>query len=309
MKRRAARIAVLGSINMDLVIRCHHLPVAGETVIARSSVEVPGGKGANQAVAAARLGADVTMIGSVGDDAFADRLIENLKSERIDVGRVTRRDNCASGLAVVAVEDTGENLIAVVPGANATVSVEDAQRARDIIQSSDALLLQLEVPHDTVIDALKLAREVKTRVILDPAPATSPFPNDLLQADVICPNQSEAALILGNDVNTIDDAKDAAIALTRRGVANAIITLGAQGVVISDGNHSVWIEPFSVSPVDTTAAGDAFAGALAVAWEQQATLTEAARFASAAGALAATRAGAQPGMPRLQDVRTLVDEP
>ncbi len=308
MTRRAARIAVLGSINMDLVIRCHHLPVAGETVIARSSAEVSGGKGANQAVAASRLGADVTMIGSVGDDAFAERLLGNLRNEGIDVSNVTCRTDCASGLAVVAVEDTGENLIAVVPGANGTVSAEDAVSAKEIIQSSDVLLLQLEVPHETVIAAMNVAREVNTRVILDPAPATRPFPAGLLAADLICPNQSEAALILDREVETINDAKGAALELTQRGANKAIITLGGQGAVLSDGETAEWFEPFSVEPVDTTAAGDAFAGALAVGWVQDSTLSEAVRFASAAGALAATRAGAQPGMPRLEDVQRMVDQ-
>lgn len=306
MTRRAARIAVLGSINMDLVIRCPHLPVAGETVIARSSAEVPGGKGANQAVAASRLGAEVTMIGAVGDDAFAERLRQNLSDERIDVSQVAQRSQCQSGLAIVAVEDAGENLIAVVPGANGTLGVEDALRAKEVIQASDVLLLQLEVPYETVIAALNLARELNTRVILDPAPAASPFPQELLQADLICPNQSEASLILNGDVKTVDDAKEAAVALTRRGARNAIITLGGQGAVLSDGGATEWIEPFSVVPVDTTAAGDAFAGALAVAWDQDTTLGEAVRFASAAGALAATRQGAQPGMPRLEDVEQMI---
>jgi ribokinase len=306
MTRRAARIAVLGSINMDLVIRCRHLPVPGETVIAHSSAEVPGGKGANQAVAASRLGADVTMIGSVGDDAFASRLLQNLSDEQIDVSQVTQRTQCASGLAVVAVEDAGENLIAVVPGANASVSVEDALRAKQVIRHSDVLLLQLEIPHETVIAAMRLARELKTRVILDPAPATASFPSQLFDVDVLCPNQSEAALILDREVRTIDEAKAAAVALNGRGVRHAIVTLGAQGAVLSDGKHTQWIEPFSVDAVDTTAAGDAFAGALAVAWKQAPSLAEAVRFASAAGALAATRAGAQPGMPQLEEVHRLV---
>lgn len=291
---------------MDLVIRCRHLPVAGETVIAHSSAEVPGGKGANQAVAASRLGANVAMIGSIGDDAFAPRLLQNLSNEQVDVSQVTRRTECPSGLAVVAVEDAGENLIAVVPGANGTVGVDDALRARDVIQASDVLLLQLEVPLETVIAALKLAHELQTRVILDPAPATTPFPSELFGADLICPNQWEASLILDQPVKTIEDASEAAITLTRRGVRNAIITLGEQGAVLSDGHTTQWIEPFSVEAVDTTAAGDAFAGALAVAWEQDSTLVEAVRFASAAGALAATRPGAQPGMPRLEEVRHLV---
>lgn len=306
MVNAAPKIAVLGSINMDVVIRCAHLPAPGETIIATSASEVCGGKGANQAVAAARLGADVTMIGSVGDDGFADHLIENLERENIDVSHVSRRSACASGLAVVSVEDSGENSITVVPGANGRLRVEDAMAAADLIRRSHTLLLQLEVPVDTVIAAINIARDSNTRVILDPAPAPSHFPPELLKPDLICPNQSEAAAILGTNVDSVKAARFAAIELIDRGASNSIVTLGSQGAVVSNGGSADWIEPFQVNTVDTTAAGDAFTAALAVRWAEQTNLLEAARFACAAGAIVATRQGAQAIMPTREEVEQLI---
>ncbi len=306
MTNSASKLAVLGSINMDVVIRCAHLPVRGETIIAESSAEVSGGKGANQAVAAARLGADVAIIGSVGDDAFAETLLGNLKQDKIDVSHVFQRSQCASGLAVVAVEESGENSIIVVPGANGTLGVDDVTASADLIRASRTLLLQLEVPVETVMAAVRIARESDTRVILDPAPAVDPFPSELLDVDLLCPNQSEAALILGREVESVEAAREAATQLTRRGARNAIVTLGAQGAVVCDRTSTEWIEPFKVEPVDTTAAGDAFAAALAVRWDERSSLSEAARFACAAGAIASTRNGAQPGMPPRSDVEQLV---
>ena len=306
MHNAAPKIAVLGSINMDIVICCSHLPRPGETIIADSATEVCGGKGANQAVAAARLGADVTMIGCVGDDGFADHLLENLKRENIVVSHVTRRSNCASGLAVVSVEETGENSITVVPGANGMLSVQDAIAAADVIRSSHTLLLQMEVPVETIIAAINIARDSNTRVILDPAPAPKQFPKELLTADLICPNQSEAGMILGREVGSVESARNAATELTHRGARNAIVTLGEQGAILSDGGPAEWIEPFHIDPVDTTAAGDAFAAALAVRWAEQTSLSEAARFACAAGAIAATRAGAQSAMPTGEEIEQLI---
>ncbi len=292
---------------MDLVVRCARLARPGETIIAESVSEVPGGKGANQAVAAARMGADVAMIGRVGDDAFAARLVENLQRHKIDITRVSASRDCASGLAIVAVQSNGENSIVVVSGANGQLSVDDVASAADVIRASDALLLQLEVPLATVAAAATLARQAGVRVILDPAPAPAQFPEELLDVDLLCPNQSEAAAILGRPVESIDDARDAVIELKRRGAGDAVVTLGSRGAVVSDGGSATWLEPFTVEAVDTTAAGDAFAGALAVRWAEQPALIEAARFASAAGALAATRAGAQPGMPCRAEVDKLLE--
>ena len=296
------KLAVLGSINMDIVIRCGSLPQPGETILADSVTELSGGKGANQAVAAARLGANVAMVGCVGSDTFADRLLSDLTGQRVDLSHVYRRANCGSGFAMIAVEDSGENSIIVVPGANGTLSVDDAAAATDIIRDCDALLLQLEVPTETVIAAIAIARSAGTKVILDPAPASGEFPAELIQTDVVCPNQSEASLLLGRPVDTVADAKEAASELIRCGSGNAVITLGNQGAVVSDGETVEWVEAFPIETVDTTGAGDAFTAAFAVHWVQHANLFDAARFACAAGAIAATRHGAQPGMPDLSEV-------
>jgi ribokinase len=301
-----ARIAVLGSINMDLVVRCALLPKPGETIIADSASEIPGGKGANQAVASARAGGQVTMIGRIGDDAFASRLRDNLSREKICVDFVSETKGCASGIAIVAVESSGENAIMVVPGANGRVTTEDVDAAANVIRSADVLLLQLEIPLESVIAAASIALEAGVRVILDPAPMPLSLPDQVLNVDVICPNQSEAAAIAGRPIETAEDAHDCIPRLHERGAKNVIITLGGQGAIVSDGASLEWIAPFAITPVDTTAAGDAFAGALAVRLAEGAQLSEAARFAAAAGAIAATRLGAQPGMPTRSEIEQLV---
>lgn len=302
----AAKVVVFGSINMDLVIRCQHLPRPGETIIARSSQEVPGGKGANQAVAAARLGAQVFMVGRVGNDAFATRLVQNLRNEGIDVSAVGHCSDVASGLAVVNVEDSGENSILVVPGSNHRLSPSDVDAARHIIQQSDLVLVQLEVPLESVRALVALAKSLGKPVILNPAPTPPDFPADLFQVDLICPNQTEASALLGQPINSVGDAKAAIAQFLTLGAKSAVITLGSQGAVVHDGQQITWIPPFPITAVDTTAAGDAFAGALATRLCEGTTLLEAARFAAAAGAFAATQPGAQPGMPRRNDVEILL---
>lgn len=291
------RIVVLGSINMDVVIRCETLPRPGETVIAKSSDEVCGGKGANQAIAAARLGGKVEMIGSVGSDSFATRLLTNLRDADISVEAVRRENACASGLAVVAVEDSGQNSILVVPGANGRVTIETLSEHEHRIASSEMLLCQLELPTETVIRGIEVARANGVRVILNPAPMPSVFPESLFHVDLICPNQHEAESLLKTSIVSADDAVSASQELVRRGAKHSVITLGSDGAVVCDGSRTQWIKPFVISPIDTTAAGDAFAGAIAVYWPQLGDLFQAARYASAAGAIAASRAGAQPSLP------------
>jgi len=305
MNASVPRITVVGSINMDLVIRCDVLPVPGETVLAQSSSEVCGGKGANQAVAAARTGGQVQMVGRVGDDAFAGTLRENLQGEGIDDSHVLSTNDIASGVAIVAVEDTGQNAIMVVAGSNGRVSVADIQAASDAISSSDAVLLQLEVPTTVVIEAARIARQSGVRVILDPAPAPVDWPEELLDVDLLCPNESEAAALVGLPVDSIEEAETAARILHKKGAKNVVVTLGDRGSLLYDGLAAHRIEPFSICPVDTTAAGDAFAGSLAVRWAETGDLLESVRFAGAAGAIAASREGAQPGMGTRKEIENL----
>ncbi|HUE14855.1 MAG TPA: ribokinase, partial [Planctomycetaceae bacterium] len=220
------RIVVAGSINMDLVVRSARLPRPGETIIGRETQELPGGKGANQAVAAARLEANVAMIGRVGDDGFGERLRAGLQQEGVDVTRITVTPRCASGLAIVAVEASGENAITVIPGANGRLTADDVRAASDLIRDADVLLLQLEVPLKTVLTAIELARQYQTLVILDPAPAPASFPPSLLSVDVACPNETEAAALTGVPITNLGDATRAALRLRELGTRYAVITLG-----------------------------------------------------------------------------------
>ncbi len=305
MSHDTPRIAVLGSINMDLVVRCAALPRPGETVTGCSAAEICGGKGANQAVAAARAGGVVSMIGRVGSDGFGAHLLVNLHKEQIVCRHVHDTADCPSGLAFICVEDSGQNSIIYVPGANGRVTVVDVQAARQAIESAQVLLVQLETPIDSVLAAIRIARAAGVRTIVDPAPAPAHCPDELLGVDLICPNESEAAAITGSPVDTLEQAEAAARTLHRRGARHVVITLGSRGALLFDGSAAQIIEPFAIRAVDATAAGDAFAGALAVAWAGGLSLLQAITFASAAGAVAASRPGAQPSLPTRQEIETL----
>lgn len=293
----APKIAVVGSINLDLVLRCSHLPKPGETIAASSFEQISGGKGANQAVSAARAGGRVSMIGRVGDDLYAGRLLDGLRECGIDCTSVMRTDGCESGLAFISVDEQGQNSIMFVAGANARLTPEDVDSLRQVIQASDVVLLQLEIPLPTVLRVIEAARGAETRVILDPAPAPNHFPEELLQVDLICPNQQEAEKLTGKPVETPAEIQSAAESLLRRGAKRVVITLGDQGAYLHDGVRGQLIPPYATEAIDTTAAGDAFAGALAVRWAEQVELEEAVRFGNAAGAIAASRRGAQPSLP------------
>ena len=295
------KIVVLGSINMDLVARCDALPLRGQTLTAKSFTEIPGGKGANQAVAASRAGARVSMIGRIGSDAFADRLLTDLKDDRVDVKAVQTAEG-PSGVAMITVADDGENQIVVVPGANGCVTPKDVDRYADLITDADVLLLQLEVPMECVVRAIEVARGGDTRVILDPAPAPDNFPSKLLEVDLICPNETEAASLTGAPVETPDQIETAARRLYERGAKAVAITCGAHGTLLFDEKTVTHIEAFPTNAIDTTAAGDAFTGAVAVHWAETDLLVDAIRFGNAAGSIAASRAGAKPSLPTKSEI-------
>lgn len=291
---------------MDLVVRCRSFPNPGQTILAESSTEFCGGKGANQAVAAAQAGADVTMIGRVGSDSFADRLLQNLKDHHIGTENVQRIADGASGMAIISLDRSGQNSITVVPNANLELSETDVESYRDVIAASDVLMLQLEVPIQTVIAAIRIAKQSGVRVMLDPAPAPHDFPSDLLDVDLLCPNQSETSQLTSLPAESIEQAKIAANQLRSQGCQNVAITLGDQGTYLSSPTYEGQLPAFTTNVVDTTAAGDAFAGVLATCWAQQKSLPEAVRYANAAGAIAASRLGAQSSMPSWQEIEQLV---
>ena len=293
---------------MDLVVHTPRLPRPGETLTGTSFQQIHGGKGANQAVAAARLKADVSLIGRVGDDAFGQSLLTGLRNESIDVSHVKSTSGSSSGLAIIGVEDSGQNCITVIPGANGLVTMADIAAAEVVIAAANVLLLQLEIPLEAVLEAIRIARRHNVLTILDPAPALKQFPAELLQVDVVCPNESEAALITGLPVGNVAEAHLAAQRLCALGACNAIITLGTNGCVMCDETGMLQHVPaFTVFTVDSTAAGDAFAGALGFSLAQRKSLRDSVRFASAAGALASTRHGAQPAMPRFDAVNGLAE--
>ncbi|WP_233216332.1 ribokinase [Blastopirellula marina] len=299
------QVVVVGSINMDLVLKCAQFPQPGETIAANSFNEVSGGKGANQAVSAARAGAQVKMVGRVGDDAFAGRLVAGLKQCEVDCSTVLATQDCESGLALILVEESGQNTIVTVAGANARLLPADIDSLRNLIQQSDVVLLQLEVPLETVRRVIEIARETETRVILDPAPIPQGLPDELLQVDLICPNEREAEQLTGMPIGTPEQIEAAAKALYQRGAKHVVITLGKQGAYLFDESGGRLIAPFTTDVVDTTAAGDAFAGALAVYWAEGMNVDDAVRRGNAAGAIAASRLGAQPSIGARSEIEHL----
>ncbi|MFW6146420.1 MAG: ribokinase [Planctomycetota bacterium] len=299
----SSNILVVGSINMDLVVRSEHIPAPGETVLGGDLITSPGGKGANQAVAAARLGGGCRMIGRVGDDSFGEALLANLAAEGVDTAGVRALAGIPSGVALIAVAADGENAIVVAPGANGRLTAEELEAHDEAFAAASVVVLQLELPLDTVVAAAERARRHGCTVILDPAPAPAALPAALYAVDVISPNVSEAATLLGR---AGADGEHVAAALAERGAAAAVLKLGAAGSLVWQDGRAERIAPFAVTPVDTTAAGDAFTAALAVAVARGDALADAARFANAAGALACTRVGAQNAAPRLEEVASLM---
>lgn len=299
-----ADIVVIGSLNADLVVRSSHFPRPGETILGEDLATIPGGKGANQAVAAARLGASVAMVGCVGRDAFGEMLIENLKQNHVDAGHIRRDPSAATGTAIITVDAGGENSIVLSPGANAKVDAKHIEPAS--LSGAKLLLMQLEIPMQTVMDCARMARQMRIRLILNPAPARE-VPDELLGlADCLVPNETELALLAGKRISSSASLEGAAHALVSRGAANVIVTVGEKGALIVNHLGAKHVPSFPVKPVDTTAAGDAFIGGLAVALLHRKSLGDAVRYACACGALAATRFGAQPSLPTAQEVRELL---
>ena len=297
-------IAVVGSINLDLVVPVPHHPRPGETVLGGELTEYPGGKGANQAVAAARLGTQVAMVGMVGADRAGERLRAMLEREGVGVDRVLLAPGAASGRALIAVDErTGENSIIVSPGANSALAAEHCAAAGALLRDANVTLLQQEVPVATVEAAARLAAGT---VLLNPAPARELSPALLEMIDVLVPNRQELAALVGHPLPDLHAVADAA--RTLRGPAAVVVTLGADGALLCEEGAVLVVPPLPVTVVDTTAAGDAFCGALACSLAEGRPLHEAVRRANAAAALAATRHGAQPSLPTRDEVEQLLGE-
>ncbi|MEZ2249244.1 ribokinase [Microcoleus sp.] len=290
-------IIVFGSINLDLVAKTPRLPVPGETIIGSNFLTTGGGKGANQAVAAARLGVSTHMIGRVGNDNFGEELLTNLQSFGLNTDNISIDQNSHSGVAIIAVDDGGQNNIIVIPGANNHLGDADIERLQKLLPGATSLLLQLEIPLEVVHRAALIACEAGVRVILDPAPARSDLPLELYPLiDTIAPNEVEASQLVGFAVHDTETAIKAAKKLQERGVKNAIVKLGDRGVVAVTADRTLFVPAFAVEAIDTVGAGDAFNGGLAAALDAGLSLEEAVVWGAAAGALCVTKMGAQVAM-------------
>jgi len=299
-------VLVIGSSNTDLIIKAARIPKPGETILGGEFVRAAGGKGANQAVAAARAGGTVTFIARVGRDVNGDQAVAGFAADGINVKHVIRDPTRPSGVALILVDQSGENSIAVASGANDKLSPADVRRAKGAFRGSRVVLLQLETPLPAVVAAAALAAAAGVRLVLNPAPAR-PLPAQLLKRIyLLTPNESEAELLTGVKVTNEATAANAAAKLLARGVQNVIITMGSRGAFVAGKNLRQLIPGFKVRAVDATGAGDVFNGAIVVALAEDRALLEAARFASAAAAISVTRFGAQPSAPTRQEIEAVL---
>ncbi|MGF1540553.1 MAG: ribokinase [Pleurocapsa sp.] len=302
-------VVVFGSINLDLVVEVPHLPSRGETVIGNRFFSAAGGKAANQAVAVAKLGTSVNLVGQVGDDSFGKTLLENLQTAGVDISGITINPHTHSGIASIVVDEKGENTIACAAGANNLVREQEVAKFKALLPQSKVVLLELGIPLATVLAAVREAKTSKSFVILDPAPAKSNLPEELYHlVDLITPNEVEASQLVGFTVDGVTTARQAASFLHQMGVKNVIITLGNQGAFYSSETENFWMKPIPVSVVDTVGAGDAFNGALAVALAQGKSIKEAIQWGTVAGALAVTKNGAQSSLPSRENFMQLLKQ-
>jgi len=299
-------ICVVGGINMDLVVQVPRIPRPGETVHGGGLARFPGGKGSNQAVAASRLGASVTMVGQVGTDAFGDELIETLQAASVETSGVRRVADTATGVALISVASDGQNAIVVAPGANMVWEEDAIADVERTVARCRILVLNLEVPPVVIARAVRAAKRTGAQVILNPAPYRSGDETCFGEVDFLVPNQVEAACFAGVDADAVNDWDAVGRRLRQLGPRTVIVTLAGEGSMIVDDAGATRVPSFSVPVLDTTAAGDAFVGGLAVAMLRGTSLPEAVRFANACGAFAVTRAGAQPSLPSREDVERLI---
>lgn len=296
------KICVIGSLNMDLVVSVDKMPKPGQTLIGDSFKEVPGGKGANQAVAMARLEGNVSMIGKVGNDGFGQTLINALKKDSVCTDYI-KMEQGPSGVALITVDKNAENCIVVAPGANFKLTESDIDYNIDAIKNSDIVVVQLETPINTIKYALKKAKELGKYTILNPAPAIKLEDELIKNVDLLTPNETELEIISGISINNEEDLNKAAQEMINKGVVELIVTLGSKGSLYINKEKSIFKKAYKVKAVDTTAAGDSYTGALAVAFANGESTEEAMDFASKVGALSVQKEGAQSSLPTLEDVK------
>lgn len=294
-------ICVIGSLNMDLVVNVDKMPKPGQTIIGSNFKEVPGGKGANQAVAMARLNGNVSMIGKVGEDGFGQTLINALKNDKVDTTYI-KTTKGATGVALITVDNNAQNSIVVSPGANFEVKEEDIDNNIEAIKNSDIVVLQLETPLNTIKYALKKSKELNKYTILNPAPALKLDDEIIKNVDLLTPNETELEIISGVSIETEEDIQKAAQIMIEKGVKELIVTLGSKGSLYINKEKSIFKKAYKVEAVDTTAAGDSYTAALAVALSKDKNIKEAMDFASKVGALSVLKEGAQSSLPTLEDV-------
>ncbi|WP_233181963.1 ribokinase [Paenibacillus sonchi] len=299
---------IIGSLNMDMVVRTSRAPNAGETLFGQGFALSPGGKGANQAAAAARLGADVQMIGRVGRDTFGSELLEVMRKEQINTEYIGQSETQTTGVASIVVDGEGENRIIVVPGANIEMGPADIAALEPVISQAEIVVMQLETDLTMCAHAAAAAHRHGIPVILNPAPARELDDEFLQHVTYLTPNETEAGILAGIAVNSVAEAEQAAHMLLQKGVQNVIVTLGSKGALIVNKEGTLHIPGFPVQAVDTVAAGDSFNGALAWQLTQGKTLAEAARFANAVGALAVGKQGAIPSLPYLPEVEQFLQD-
>jgi ribokinase len=296
-KMKPARIGVIGSANVDLVVRAHHMPAPGENVFGDDLRMFPGGKGANQAVAVARLGGRARFIGRVGRDSFGEMLLASLRAAGVETDGLAAVADAPTGVALIVIDRKGQNSIVVAPGANRRLMPADIEALRPALEKLDAILMQLEIPIETVVHTIRLAREIHVPVILDAGPVRAQPPDEVFRVAVLSPNEAEAGALLGCAIRDWKDAEEAGREMLRRGAGAVALKLGSRGALLVTEEECLRVPAHPVKVVDTTAAGDAFTAALAVYRAEGLALPEAVRMANKAGALATTKLGAQPSMP------------
>ena len=295
---KKAKILVIGSLNMDWIIEVSHTPVVGETIMGHFSKEVPGGKGGNQAYTIASLGGDVTLLGAVGNDATGKTLLDTLNHAGVNTSGVELREDIQSGMALIYVNNEGDNTIVVLPNANQTVTKEQIHLSKKLIEEAKIIVLQMEIPHEAVYEAIHFAYDLGKTIILNPAPAPSSIPNEILsKIDYLTPNQTELERLSGYSIHTMEDTVRAAKVLLKKGVKHVITTLGEKGALLVSTEHTTHFPGYPAHVVDTTAAGDSFNGAIAVYLSEGKNLDEAISFANRVASITITRSGAQSSIP------------